>query len=130
MTTKPGSGSPLEAGILADAHQPNAKARIAAVASATGPAIAAISHPMGSAASDPQVPGISGKRPMPPTVAINAAGWVSGRPSRAPAIRTTAFPAKAGTDPATVSLVDGWIPAFAGNAVLTLASRFRYSGRR
>ena len=83
MTTQPGSLARLSRVTRSEAHQPATNATAAAAARPHAPIQLRIAQAQGSAASDPQVPGIPGSSPIPNPVAINAAGRKSGEPSLA-----------------------------------------------
>src|SRR5579862_3639698 len=114
MTMKPGSGRPLARATWDAAQQPRANATAAAAASAAGPASARIAQAQGRAASDAQVPGMPGRRPLPSPVATSDAGCQGDSPSRVFAVSNGAFPAQAGTHVSACLRPDKWVPACAG----------------
>ena len=73
---------PLALATIADAHQPARKTSAAAMASPGGPQKVSITQAKGSAASDPQLPGVTGRRPAPNQVARRTAGCHGGSPKR------------------------------------------------
>src|SRR5260221_9821589 len=80
MTMKPGSRISAALLTASAAQQPMAKTMTAATTSPTAPKAPPIYQAKGRAASEPQVPGIFGRRPAPNHVASSIAGWWNGRP--------------------------------------------------
>src|SRR5438128_1596594 len=75
-----GSLTGLALAMAAAAHQPTKKASTAATARPATPHRLTIAQANGKAASDPQLPGAIGKRPVPNQVASSTAGCRNGRP--------------------------------------------------
>src|SRR5215467_3549571 len=82
MTISGGSSTGLAFATFAAAHQPMAKVMPAAATSAAGPHSARIAQAQGSATSEPQVPGMTGNKPVPNQVANKTAGCQNGSPIR------------------------------------------------
>src|SRR6516162_886056 len=96
MTMVPGSSVPVASATVAATHQPMMKTIRVATAIPAAPQWLRIAHAKGTAASDPQVPGANGKRPVPKPVAKSVAGCQSGRPrGRSP---TLTFPRARGKE--------------------------------